>query len=359
MIDTVVVGFGLAGRRFHCPLIARQAGLRLAGIVARDPEVRAEAETHWGVRGFASLDDALAVPDVRLIVIATPHDSHADLAIRALEAGKDCVVDKVMALDVAEADRMIAARDASGRLLSVFHNRRWDWDFLTLKDVLARGLIGRPLVFESAVCRYAAPRTWRGQAASAGTILHDWGAHLVDQALQLGLGPCRRLAAWVLPAPWPGVDSGGHGRIVLEFDDVLFHVESSRVCRLDRPRWWVLGTEGGYVKSGIDPQEDALRAGDIDRADEPPEHLGRLRRDVEPASTSNAADVVETVFPTVRGHWDSFYANIVEAIEGRAPLAVSAEQAREVVRLLEAATRSAAEHRVIEGPWGNAGGSGA
>ena len=313
MIDTVVVGHGLAGRSFHCPLIRRQPGLRLAGVVARDPAVRAEAEALWGVPGFASLDDAAGVPEVRLIVIATPHDSHADLAVRALEAGKDCVVDKVMALSTADANRMIAARDAAGRLLSVFHNRRWDWDFLTLKDVIARGLIGRPLVFESAVCRYAAPRAWRGQTASAGTILHDWGAHLIDQALQLGLGPCRRLSAWVVPAPWPGVDSGGHGKIVLEFDDVLFQVETSRVCRLDRARWWVLGTEGGFVKSGIDPQEDALRGGDIDRAAEPPEHLARLRSGVGPTGA-----VVETVIPSVRGHWDGYYVNIVDALHGRA-----------------------------------------
>src|SRR4029079_9018016 len=128
--------------------------------------VRAEAEALWGVPGLARLEDALAMPGVRLIVIATPHASHADLAVRALEAGKDCVVDKVMALTAAESDRMIAARDAAGRLLSVFHNRRWDWDYLTLKGLLDRGRIGRPLVFESAVCRYAAPRTWRGKASA-------------------------------------------------------------------------------------------------------------------------------------------------------------------------------------------------
>jgi scyllo-inositol 2-dehydrogenase (NADP+) len=349
MIDTVVVGHGLAGRWFHCPLVRRQPELRLVGVVARDPAVRAEAERLWGVRGYAALDEALAVPEVRLIVLATPHDTHAELTIRVLRAGKDCVVDKVMALSSADADRMIAARDASGRLLSVFHNRRWDWDFVTLKDVLARRLIGQPLVIESSVCRHAAPRSWRGHAASAGTILHDWGAHLIDQALALGLGPCRRLAAWVVPAPWPGIDSGGHGQIVLEFDDVLFQLATSRICRLDRPRWWVLGTEGSYVKFGIDPQEDALRGGDIDRASEPPEHLGRLRTGSEAGAP---AGIVETVVPTVRGHWDSYYANIAAALLGRAPLAVTAEQAREVVRVLEAATRSAAEHQTISGPWG-------
>ncbi len=100
----------------------------------------------------------LGDPKTRLVVIATPHDTHADLAV-ALEAGKDCVVDKVMALSTSEADRMIAARDASGRMLSVFHNRRWDWDYLTVRQLLAKGLIGEPLLIESSVCRYASPRT--------------------------------------------------------------------------------------------------------------------------------------------------------------------------------------------------------
>jgi scyllo-inositol 2-dehydrogenase (NADP+) len=342
VVRTVVVGYGLAGRSFHCPLLHRQPGLTLAGVVPRDPAVRAAAAEECEVRGFASIDEALGDPAVRLVVIATPHDSHAELAVRALEAGKDCVVDKVMALSGEDADRMIAARDRSGRMLSVFHNRRWDWDFLTIKQVLEGGRIGRPLLVESSVCRYAPPRSWRGRIGSAGTILHDWGAHLVDQALQLGLGPCRRLSAWLSPAPWAGVETGGHGRIVMEFDDLLFQVETSRVCRVDRPRWWVIGTEGGLTKNGIDPQEDALRGGDIDRAEEPPEHRAVLRRGETEAS------VVETT----RGSWDAYYANIADHLADGAPLAVTAEQAREVVRVLDAAARSASGHVVVEGPWG-------
>ena len=176
MIQTVVVGHGLAGRAFHCPLIRRQTDLSLHGIVARDPRVRAEGVALWGVRGYASLDEALEDPAVELVVLATPHNTHAELAVRALDSGRHCVVDKVMALTTEEADRMIAARDRSGRMLSVFHNRRWDWDFATIRDVLAQGLIGRPLLVESSVCRHSAPRSWRGRAEEAGTILHDWGA---------------------------------------------------------------------------------------------------------------------------------------------------------------------------------------
>lgn len=345
-IKTVVVGYGLAGRAFHAPLIRRQSGLSLYGVVARDLTVRAEAVAESGARGFASLDEALADSTVQLVVIATPHDSHAELAVRALDAGKDCVVDKVMALSSAEADRMIAARDRSGRMLSVFHNRRWDWDYLTVKKALESGRIGRPLLIESSVCRHAAPRSWRGRMQSAGSILHDWGAHLVDQALRLGFGPCRRLSAWLTPAPWEGVDSGGHGRIVMEFDDLLFQAETSRVCRLDRPRWWVVATEGGLARYGLDPQEDALRAGDLGAAAESPGSRTIVR------SASASGEVVEAELESVRGTWDAYYGNIADHLTLGSPLAVTAEQAREVVRVLDAAALASAGHVVVEGPWG-------
>src|SRR5262249_11811604 len=120
MIRTVVVGYGLAGRAFHCPLIRRQPELSLHGIVARASHVRSDAVATFGVTGYASLDEALEDKTVQLVVVATPHKSHADLAVQTLVAGRDCVVDKVMALTTCEADRMIAARDRSRRMLSVF-----------------------------------------------------------------------------------------------------------------------------------------------------------------------------------------------------------------------------------------------
>ncbi len=348
MIPTVVVGHGLAGRAFHCPLIRRQPDLKLHGIVARDPRGPCRGRGTLG-RGRARLSPTSTTrwptPRVELVVIATPHDTHADLAVRTLDAAKHCVVDKVMALTTADADRMIAARDRSGCMLSVFHNRRWDWDYLTVKNVLDAGT-DRPAAAlrELGLPPCPAASLARPSRTRPATILHDWGAHLVDQALQLGLGPCRRLTAWLTPAPWQGVDSGGHGRIVLEFDDVLFQIESSRICRIDRPRWWIVGTEGGFVKYGIDPQEEALRAGDIDRATERPEHRAQIRR------AGSDRQPVEAHFPTVRGHWDSYYRNIAEYLSGRAPLAVTAEQARTVVRLLEAAELSARSHAVVNDP---------
>jgi len=352
MIRTVVVGYGMAGRELHAPLILRQPDLKLHGVVARRPEVRARAEVERGVETYADLDEALADPDVDLVVLATPHDVHADQAVRTLEAGRACVVDKVMALTTAEADRMIAARDQSGRMLSVFHNRRWDWDFATIQSLLRDGMIGRPLLIESAVCRFKAPQGWRGELGASGTILHDWGAHMIDHALQLGLGPCRRVTSWLFESPWEGVDIGGHGRMILEFDGAVFQAETSRICRIDRPRWWVVGSAGGYVKYGVDPQEEALRAGDIDAADETESQQGHLSRAKDPAPTTRDPETTRERLPSVRTHWDGFYANVAAHLTRGEPLAVTADEGREVVRVLEAALVSSREHRTVEGPWG-------
>lgn len=343
MIQTVVVGYGLAGRVFHAPLIARQPSMRLRGFVARNPQTRAEALADWpGTIGHASIDEALNDPAVDLIVIATPHDSHAELCVRALQAGKHCVVDKVMALSTTEADAMIAARDASGRMLSVFHNRRWDWDYQTLRQAIANGRIGPVFWAESAVVRQAPPRTWRGDRKTAGGILHDWGAHLIDQALQLGLGPCRRLTAWLTPSPddWDGADTDSQGVVLLDFDAFKFQIVNSRACRLDRPRWWVLGRDGGYFQHGIDPQETALRNGNLDSAQQPAEHQAIVR-------TASGDETLNRP----PGGWDAYYANIAAHLLDGKPLAVSAEQAREVVRVLEAVERSSRECSTIEGPW--------
>ncbi len=352
MIRTVVVGYGLAGRELHCPLIARQAELELYGVVARDPDVRERAEVEREVKGFASLEEALEDPAVELVVLATPHDTHADMTVKTLDAGRHCVVDKVMALTSEQADRMIAARDRSGKMLSVFHNRRWDWDFATIKEVVSQGLIGRPLLFESAVCRFKAPSGWRGDRGASGTILHDWGAHMVDHALQMGLGPCRRLTSWLFESPWDGVDIGGHGRIIMEFDHAVFQAETSRICRIDRPRWWIVGSEGGFVKYGVDPQEEALRAGDIDRAHETETHQGLLSTAADPDPATTNPSTLQRRIPSIRAHWDGYYANIAAHLRRGEPLAVTAEQGREVVRVLEAAIESSREHRGVEGPWG-------
>src|SRR5262245_56793826 len=278
MIGVGIVGYGYAGRVFHSYLVGRADGLELRAVAARDPGRREQAARERGVRTYPTLDEMAAAPDVDLVVLATPHDTHAELAVRALEAGKHVVVDKPMAITLAEADRMVEAANRSGRMLSVFHNRRWDWDYLTVRKLLAEGLIGRPYLFETAVLNYRPPRTtWRSTTATMGSLVHDWGAHLVDHALRLVPSPVARVHCQIAhPRPVPEI--GNYARLDMTFaDGTLYSAEAGNLVRAPKPRWWVVGEEGTLVKLGLDPQERAFqRTGNPDDAAELPEERTRV-----------------------------------------------------------------------------------
>lgn len=340
MIRVGIVGYGFAGRGFHAYLIDRVPDLHLAAVATRDPERRARAEREHGVTTFATLDEMLRDGGVDLVVVATPHNTHASLAIAALEAGKHVVVDKVMCMNAAEADAMIAASQRHGRLLSVFQNRRWDWDFLTVKKVLAEGLLGAPYRFESAVTRYRAPRGWRSNAAEMGGILYDWGAHLIDQALQLVPTPVTSVTCDLQYRGW-GAGIGSYANLRLRFaNDVLYDVELGNLSRYDRPRWVVLGEKGALVKNGLDPQEPAMLGGNIEAAREEPEHRARIRTDLNGLET-------ELTIDSVRSDWTNYYRNVADALLDRAELAIKPEEVRRVIAILDAAMESSRTGRSV------------
>ncbi len=334
MANVVVVGYGYAGRRFHSYLIERARGLTLYGVATRDPERRAAAEREHRVRVYSSFDECLADPNVDLLVIATPHNTHAELAISGMNAGKHIVTDKIMCISTADADAMIEARTRNGVILSVFHNRRWDWDFSTVKQALRDGVIGQPYCIEVAIMRYRRPTGWRAQPEICGGIFHDWGAHLVDQLLLINPADVDRVHADVQYRGW-GEEIGSYGRLLLHFaNDVLCQVEIGNLAQRSRPRWYVLGDTGALEQYGMDPQEDAVVAGDIDAATEQPAHRAKVY-------TEDNGAVRETTLESVRTSWKMFYANIADVLEGKAELAVKPEEARRVVRVLEAANLSA------------------
>ena len=342
MIGVGIVGYGFAGRSFHSYLVRRTRGLELRGVASRDAGRRERASRELGVTAHADAAALLADDSVGVVVLATPHDTHAPLAIQALNAGKHVVVDKPLAITLTEADAMIAASQANGRVLTAFHNRRWDWDFLTIRQALAAGLIGRPYLFESAVLRYRRPRAWRSREDSMGSVLHDWGAHLVDQALKLvPSAPVSVFCHFARPAAAPG-EIADFGKLLIRFaDETLFQIELGYLCRAPKPRWYILGTTGALVKDGLDPQEQALLAGDIDAAREDPRERARLITDL--AETS-----AEVVLDSVRGSWTSYYQNLSDHLNDGAPLAVTAAEARQVVAILEAGARSAALGQVVK-----------
>lgn len=335
-----IVGYGFAGHGFHAYLVGRVPDLALAAVASRDPERRARAERDHGVATFETLDGMLARADVDLVIVATPHHTHAPLAIRAMDAGKHAVVDKVMCMNATEADEMIAASHRNGVLLSIFQNRRWDWDYLTVKRVLTDDLIGPPYLFESAILRYRRPGGWRGTAEASGGILYDWGAHFIDQALQLVPGRVASVTCDVQYRGW-GDEIGSYARLHMRFESgVLFGIELSNLARFERPRWLVLGERGSLVKYGLDPQERAMLAGNIDGAVEEPGHRAKVSTELHGLATEMTID-------SIKGDWTAYYRNVADAILGRRELIVRPQEARRAMAVFDGAMESAKAGQTI------------
>lgn len=333
MIKVGLVGYGFAGRGFHSYLINRVPELKLAAIAVRSPERRAQAERDHGVATFETVGDLLARGGVDLVVLATPHDTHASLAIEAMNAGKHVVVDKVMCLNTREADAMIEASRRAGVLLSVFHNRRWDWDYLTVKKVLEEGLLGTPYLFEVTIMGNRPPRGWRATVEAGGGLLYDWGAHLIDQALQLVPSRVEAVTCNLQYRGW-GAEIGSYGHVQMRFENgVLYNVEISNLAWIDKPRWLVLGERGALVKRGRDPQEMAMLRGDIGAATEDPANRAVVRTELSGLTT-------ELTIESVRSEWTEYYRNVAAALRGEAELAVKPEQVRRAIAVFDAAMES-------------------
>jgi len=357
-IGVGIVGYGLAGRVFHSTLIRNVEEFAIRAIAVRNEGRRAQAVLdHPEATIHASASELFANTDVDLVVIATPHDTHASLCIEAAQMGKHVVVDKIMCMNVSEGEAMIAAAETNGVHLSVFQNRRWDADFLTVQDVIARGLVGEPFVIESSVTGFGLtpgyrlpagdrPRGWRTYAEFGGGPFRDWGAHLLDQAVQLcGGSPRRVIADFQYRRDWD-VETAGTATLVFGSDDgtnrdgVRFVIEVGNISAIPKPRWLIRGSEGAYIQHGRDPQEQALHRGDVGPRKMLPEHSPRLVREIDGALQDVELDGLE-------GNYLAYYQNVAGAIRGRERLMVTASSVLQSVRLLEAAAESARTNQVI------------
>jgi scyllo-inositol 2-dehydrogenase (NADP+) len=349
-LRAAVIGYGLAGSVFHAPLVAATPGMQVAAIVTRDEERRAEARRAHP--GAALLDGAdriwAAAGEYDLVVVATPNRTHAPLAIAALDAGLPVVVDKPMAGNSADARAMVDASRRAGKLLTVFHNRRWDGDFLTARRLLEAGTLGAPIRLESRFERFRpAPRegAWRelGDAAEAGGVLWDLGPHLIDQARVLFGDPARVYAE--VDRRRPGVQVDDDAFVVLRFPGgESAQLWMSQTAPIQGPRLRVSGLGGGYEHAELDGQEAALRAGlrpgDPEWGREAPEHRGRL---------AIGGDHPEgRRIETERGAWERFYAGVRDALTGGGPPPVAPEDGLRAIELIEAARRSAETGQVVE-----------
>lgn len=326
----VVIGYGYAGRAFHSYLINLAPNLDLHGIVSSSPEKRTQIPQARGCKAYESFEAVLADPEVDLVVLATSNDAHAEYAIRALEAGKHVVTDKPMAVTLDECDRMIATAERTGKLLTVFQNRRWDGDFLTVQKLIAEGRLGDVRWVEMAWQRWGAPRGWRGVASGGGGRFYDLGTHLIDQILLLFPQPIQTVYCR-MHHDFPAQDVESHALIVVTFEGGATAVcDVGSMAAIGKPRFHIYGTKGTFIKYGLDPQEEAMKAEQIDAAIEDPATYGRL---------SDGTN--EVVIPTVPGRWRSYYENIGDVLTEGAEAAVKLSEARRVMTVLEAGLRSA------------------
>ena len=327
-IRTGLIGYGLGGSRFHAPLISAEPAFSLSAIAtSRAEEVARDCPGARVLTPDALLEDS----SLELVVIASPNDSHASLAERALRAGRHVVVDKPFTLDSAEALRLDALARERGLCLSVFHSRRWDGDFLTVRQLLAEGRLGRLYSFESHYDRFrpqVKPR-WKEEPGPGGGTLWDLGAHLLDQAVQLFGMPDSLLAD--VGQQRPGARTADWFHLVLRYGELRVLLHSGSVVHEPWPRFVLQGEAEGWRQYGLDPQEEqlasGLRPGAAGWGLAPPERHGRLSR--------------SGTVPTQPGTYEAFYRQMARAIAGEGPVPVTARSAAQVIQLIEAAERSA------------------
>jgi predicted dehydrogenase len=348
-IRIALVGYGLAGSAFHAPFIATTPGLRLAAVVTSNPErARRAREEHPGVRVLDTAGELWEhAPALDLVVVASPNRTHVPLARAALDAGVAVVVDKPLAPTAAEGRRLVEEARSRGLPLTVFQNRRWDGDFLTVGRLLAEGALGEVYRFESRFERWRpTPKPgWRERGApeEAGGALYDLGSHLIDQARVL-FGPVARVYA-ELDRRRPGVEVDDDVFVALAHaSGVRSHLWMGAVAAHPGPRMRVLGSRAAYTKTAPDVQEEALRGGGA-RPDEP----GWGEEPRERWGLLGAGEESRPV-PTERGSYGSFYAGMVAALREGVPPPVDPEDAVAVLEIIEAARRSAAAGEVVHLP---------
>ena len=332
-----LIGYGYASKTFHAPLIAGTPGMALAAVSSSDAT---KVHADWPTVPVVSEPKHLFNdPNINLIVIPTPNDTHFPLAKAALEAGKHVVVDKPFTVTLSQARELDALAKSLGRLLSVFHNRRWDSDFLTVKALLSEGTLGEITFFESHFDRFRPQvrNRWREQAGPGSGIWYDLAPHLLDQAVNLFGLPVSMTVD--LAQLRPGAQTTDYFHAVLSYPQRRIVLHGTMVAAAESARYIIHGTRGSYVKFGLDPQEDRLKNGER----LPQEDWGYDMRDGVVTKVEGETLVEETLL-TSPGNYPAYYAAVRDALNGTGENPVPASQAIQIMELIELGIESA-KHR--------------
>lgn len=343
-IRTGLLSYGMSGEVFHAPLLSAHQGFTIMKILERTKD---KARQHYpDVKTVRSITDILQDDEIELVIVNTPHDTHVELATQVLEAGKHAIIEKPFTNTVAEGKKLISLAAKNKVMLSVFQNRRWDGDFMTVKSVVESGVLGRIVEFEAHYDRYRPAvdhTTWKEASGPGSGILYNLGAHMIDQALVLFGTP-------ILVDARVGIQrQGGIGDdfydIRMQYDALQVILKSSYLVREPGPRYMIYGETGSFIKYGLDPQEQALKERQVPGRPgwgvESREWWGKLNAAVHRLNFEGRIE-------TTAGNYMGFYDNIFRAIREGKPLEVTADQALNVIRIIELAKESSQERRAVK-----------
>lgn len=342
-VKTALLSYGMSGEIFHAPLLHTHPGFNLSTIVQRNST---KALLRYpGVKLVKSVDEVIADKSIELVIVNTPNETHYEFTAAVLESGKHAIVEKPFSVTSKEASDLIALGKKTGKVLSVFQNRRWDGDFLTIKEVIDSKIVGSIVEFELHYDRfrnYIEANTWKEETGAGTGILYNLGSHMLDQVLVLFGLPESIDARVGIQRPGGKVDDFYDIRLQYEGFHVI--VKSSYLVREPGPRYVAHGTEGSFVKYGIDPQEQALKEGRLPGSPgwgaDPKELWGKL-------NTSVGRLHVEGQVETIPGNYMKYYENIYGAIRNGVSLDVKPEQAAQVIRMIEICYQSNSEKRSV------------
>lgn len=332
-LNVVIVGYGMSGKQFHSYLVPKTKHLNLYGVVS--------SKNIKNVKIFKNLEDSLKDENVHVIIVATPTNSHKEIIIKSLQHDKDVLSDKPICLTQKDFLEIIDTLKKSKGKLSVFQNRRQDGDYLTVKKLMEENILGKVRWIEVSWQKYGVPtKKWKQQPTKeGGGYFYDLGVHLLDQVLLLFPQGIKSVFSRIHYdfEGFEGMDS--HSIIVIEFvDGVTAILDLSTSVTIQKPRFYIVGSKGSFIKYGIDPQEAAMIKEDIESAQEEEKWYGTFKK----------TDMTEEKIPTVRGNWLLFYENFENFLVGKEENQIKLGTIYRTIVVLENAILSSEKKQVIE-----------